>query len=336
MAQGLKNIAAAAAAAAGLDRAARRGDRAGGRGLYVLAYHRVDEPDARPDLDPLLITATPRQFDAQMRALARDLHPVTVDEVLRALRDDAPLPRDAVLVTVDDGYRDFAEHAAPAALRHGVRPLLFMPTAFVGGGLLWWDQLHRIATQAGGDAVETPFGVFPVRTPGQRRELVERWRRRAKETPDGRREIEERYAALQPAPGAGDALLGWDDLRRLVAAGVSVASHTHTHPLVGQLSAAQVRDEVRTSRALLERELGAVPPVFAYPDGRAPRACGGEAEQVLREEGLQLAFTMREGRADLAGDPPLRLPRISVAAGEGTGLFRLHLTPQYDRWKRAR
>lgn len=336
-AQAVKNLVGGTAAALGLDRAARRRDRGGARSLYVLAYHRIDEPKRRPDLDPQLISASATQFEEQMRTIARHLCPVAAEDVLEAARGGVPLPRNAVLVTFDDGYRDFQEHAAPAALRHGVRPLLFVATAHVGGELFWWDQLYRIVAQAPGNDLETSFGTFSIRSPEERRRVVEIWRRRVRASTGERErsEIEERYAACPAQPDLGQALLGWDDLRGLAAAGVTVAAHSHTHPLLGWLPPELVRLEVRTAREHLSRNLGGTLPLFAYPDGRAPLASGDGVERVLREEGIELAFTMREGRAALDRDPLLRLPRISVSPTEGLGLFRMHLTPRYDRWKRS-
>ena len=34
--------------------------------LPVLTYHRVDLPDSRPDLDPAMVSATPRDFEQQI------------------------------------------------------------------------------------------------------------------------------------------------------------------------------------------------------------------------------------------------------------------------------
>ncbi len=43
----------------------------------------------------------------------------------------APLPRKAVLITFDDGYRDNLENAAPILLRHGYPAVIFVPTGLL-------------------------------------------------------------------------------------------------------------------------------------------------------------------------------------------------------------
>lgn len=76
----------------------------------ILNLHRVGPDDGstyRP-LDPLL-------FDHLLHFLKRHFSLVTVGE----LSSDTPLPK--MVLSFDDGYRDFLTHAAPILRRHGVR-----------------------------------------------------------------------------------------------------------------------------------------------------------------------------------------------------------------------
>src|SRR5687768_15139138 len=112
--------------------------------LTVLAYHRVEQPGRRTELDPALLSATPEAFERQVAYIARACSPLSLDEVLAVRRGEAAMPPRAVLLTFDDAYRDFAEHAWPVLRRHGVPATLFVPTAYAGDSDLrfWWDRLH--------------------------------------------------------------------------------------------------------------------------------------------------------------------------------------------------
>jgi peptidoglycan/xylan/chitin deacetylase (PgdA/CDA1 family) len=57
--------------------------------------------------------------------------PVSLEAVLDHYLDGAPLPRKAVLITFDDGYRDNLENAAPILRRHGYPAVIFVPTGFL-------------------------------------------------------------------------------------------------------------------------------------------------------------------------------------------------------------
>ena len=123
--------------------------------LAVLTYHRVGEPRHSP---PGLVSATPATFERQMRLLARTGRAVGLDDVLRSRNGTRELPRGAVLVTFDDAYRDFREHAWPVARRLHIPVVLFVPTAFPASGrAFWWDRLFGALDRARGE-VDTPLG----------------------------------------------------------------------------------------------------------------------------------------------------------------------------------
>jgi peptidoglycan/xylan/chitin deacetylase (PgdA/CDA1 family) len=82
---------------------------------------------------------------------------VTVGEWLVACRSRRPLPGRAVLLTFDDGYSDFAEHAWPLLERHGFPATVFVVTDAAGRtgawdadrgdapGLMGWDEIRELA-----------------------------------------------------------------------------------------------------------------------------------------------------------------------------------------------
>ena len=67
-----------------------------------------------------LAMMTPADFEAQVALVSRDFDAVSLSDVLAALDDARRLPRRAVLVTFDDGYRDFATNAWPILRRASV------------------------------------------------------------------------------------------------------------------------------------------------------------------------------------------------------------------------
>jgi peptidoglycan/xylan/chitin deacetylase (PgdA/CDA1 family) len=90
--------------------------------------------------------------------------------------------------------------------------------------------------------------------------------------------------------GEGALFMGIGDLKALQREGMTLASHTRTHPDVTKISASQLRDEVVGSRQDLRKMLGVDTDLFAYPYGawdrrvaaavqgagyRAARALGG-------------------------------------------------------------
>ena len=85
--------------------------------------------------DPGLVSASPEAFRRQMIHLREHFHPVTCREVVAALDGGPPLPRDAVLVTFDDGYDDNHAFAFPILRETGVPATFFVATGHIDSGL---------------------------------------------------------------------------------------------------------------------------------------------------------------------------------------------------------
>jgi len=298
--------------------------------LYVLNYHRVDEVNHRPWLSPGLISTTPDEFEKQMRLVASQYHPVTGEEVLRAARGERNLPSQAVLVTVDDGYLDFKEVIFPVAQRFGIFPILFVATAFVGQGNFWWDQLYQVIYHSNIEQLSTPLGLLSIWSKEEKDENYARLSQYIKSTPfENAMDLLDEWVALTMKNSEEKRItLNWDELRELSRSGAVIASHTHNHPILSQVSPEQARNEIRNSQKLIQKEIGCSLPIFAYPDGE-PGTFNPDVEKILIEEGFQMAFTTQEGIARIGKDDHFQLHRIGIWSTLSLAKFHYHLTPFY-------
>ena len=301
------------------------------RRLRVLTWHRVADPGADPDLHPGLVSATPAGFDEQLAWLARRFAVVSLAEVLEARRNRRALPRRALLLTFDDAYGDFAEHAWPALRRRGLSATLFVPTAYPDqpGRAFWWDRLWSAVARTRRTELATREATLRLDSPAERARSFKRLRDRVKALghDEAMAFVEELCAELGETPARAP-VLGWSALRRLAREGVTLAPHTRTHPLLQRIDSDRVREEVTGSLADLRREIGPTPAVLAYPSGGYDPA----VVRCLREEGFELAFTTENGINDLASADPLRLRRVSVTLRTGRPVLRARLLP----WPRGR
>lgn len=91
----------------------------------------------------------------------------------------------------------------------------------------------------------------------------------------------------------------WPELRELVAGGMSVQSHTCSHPLLSELSAPDVRRELADSKKMLDDQLGQDTQEIAFPGGDAPAA---RLRYIIAESGYRIAVGTRWGQnTDTAG-----------------------------------
>jgi peptidoglycan/xylan/chitin deacetylase (PgdA/CDA1 family) len=101
--------------------------------IVILLFHRVGAGHREIDL-PVEV------FEDQLDLLAEQKRVVTLEEALRA---------GGVVVTVDDGYRDFYDNVLPALARRRMPALLYLATGLVAtrvggnGGSIGWSQLEE-------------------------------------------------------------------------------------------------------------------------------------------------------------------------------------------------
>lgn len=309
----------------------------GGRSdlLGVLTYHRVDTLDAHPALSPGLISATPEAFDQQMSYLAANYHVVSIPELLDVYRNGTVLPPRSVMVTFDDAYCDFAEHAWPILKTYRLPVTLFVATAFPDRPeqTFWWDRLYQaVCNTDRRDNLDTPLGRLSLATAAQRVQTFKQLKDYVKTMPHA-----EAMAWLDQicnelgTPRPEHSVLGWDTLRQLAREGVTLGAHTRTHPLMSRISPEEAQAEAVGSLRDLEREIGPVPPIFAYPSG----GFNDEVVRVLEREGFALAFTTGRGINDLRDADRLRLRRINVSRRATLAVLRAQLLPwsvYLQRW----
>lgn len=123
---------------------------AGGACVRALTYHRVGDDSPQ---DPFCVTRD--AFDAQMRLLAEEGRAVSLAQLQRfvsgAPTERDALPRDACLVTIDDGCLSTLTEVLPTLQRWNVPAVAFVSAALIGAdyeGLperyLTWDELREL------------------------------------------------------------------------------------------------------------------------------------------------------------------------------------------------
>jgi peptidoglycan/xylan/chitin deacetylase (PgdA/CDA1 family) len=99
--------------------------------------------------------------------------------------------------------------------------------------------------------------------------------------------------------------LSLDQLREMVAAGIRIASHSQAHRDLPELTPDECREDLTTSRAVLEDLLGGPIDHLAYPRGRHDAGVRAAAERA----GYRYAFALPERREPVG---PWSLPRVGV------------------------
>jgi peptidoglycan/xylan/chitin deacetylase (PgdA/CDA1 family) len=107
-------------------------------------YHKVD-PQTPPDAVGRSLTLEPAAFEAQLGWLrAHRIRTITMNELADALRRGEH-PRNAVVLTFDDGYSDAADVVTPLLVKYGDRASFYVSAGFIGDGRhAGWKQLRTM------------------------------------------------------------------------------------------------------------------------------------------------------------------------------------------------
>ena len=261
----------------------------------VFTYHRVNDHH-----DPFFEALPVDVFDRQMRLIARHYVALPVEELVDRLRAGT-VPRNAVAITFDDGYRDLLTHAAPILARYHLPATVFLATGFIGSGETpWYDRLATALKCTSAPRVAIPFSdeQLPLDSREARLRALGRLQAHWKSLP----EVDARKAldGLLENLGAGDhdyrknAFLRWDDVHALRGLGFRIGAHTVSHPILSRVSMDRARAEIMDSRRVIEARCGVAPRAFAYPNG-GKADYTPEVVELVRSAGFDCAVTTRFG-----------------------------------------
>ena len=265
----------------------------------ILAYHGV-VPDGEPPAGERALFVTQRDFAMHLDMLVAEADVAALDGI-----DEPGDGRPRVAITIDDAYR--------GAVTAGVRELAarFLPaTIFVAPGRLnnhvfWWDALsHRNA------------------------KLDEELRNHALSKLRGEDERIRAWAAKAAIPTCDElpAYTQTATREELMAAlefrGITLGSHTWSHPNLASLGIEEVRAEVRRSRDWLRAEFSdKVIDWFAYQYGLESI----EARRAVADASYAGALRIDGGWHRQTDVSAFARPRFSVAAGLSVDGLRARL-----------
>lgn len=260
---------------------------------------------------------------------------VSLGDVIAARTEGRPLPRRAIAITFDDGYRDNADVAAPMLDAMGVRATFFLVPGFLDGTVeAWWETAAwavndgtrptatvRGRTMPSGDAMHPEVQGFmndvKALTRAEREQAVE--------------DLVEAFAPRGPRPTL---FMDWEAARTL-ARTQNVGCHTEAHAILARETPEAQRDDLDGCRRRLRSELGVAAEALAYPNGQ-PGDMDAHTTAAVTAAGLTGAVTTIDGWVTADTDP-LMMPRYVLDPASGwRGLKKLLRAPGVGRFLAGR
>jgi len=264
----------------------------------ILTYHRFSE-DGRDG------STSAQTLAEQLEYLSRHYQLVSLSTLVDHLQGPQPLPAGLAAITIDDGYRDAYEVALPVLRRYDAPATLFAVTQFVDGQLWpWWDKIQYATLNTRAlrfeGAINQQSFCFDFKDRASRISAAERLKTYLKTiTEERKREnlatigelLDVELPERAPEIYAG---ITWQQAREMESAGVEIASHTLTHPILTQVGDDQLDCELRGSKARLEAELRRPVDLICYPNGDA----NARIRLAAKRAGYRAAVTIEDGFND--------------------------------------
>jgi len=243
--------------------------------LIILAYHRIYNAGAYFPFDNDLISATPEQFEQQLRFISANGFTVIDFHDLREIMHSKEIKGNRyAVITFDDGFEDNYTFAFPLLRKFGMKAVIFLVTDCIDSTIpFWFDRFAFYYKQGLIKACHFPVGSEP---PVENMPLVDLLSF-MKTIPNQIRlgimdNLDRENIELfdDETIGGLSRPLSWAQIREMNEHGIEFGSHTCSHPAIPMLTEdSTVEQEIAGSKHVIESEIGTRVVSFSYPIGAA-------------------------------------------------------------------
>lgn len=252
-----------------------------------------------------------------------------------AVINQKPLPDNAVILTVDDGYRDFYDLAYPLLKKYSMCSTYFVTVNFLEKKIwLWPDVLTYILNNIKEKQKVFSFDGKTFRlTLNDELSVFQCWSAMSDyciQLSDNEKWLlieklsEETGVAVPKRPPEEFSTVTWEMVKEMSDNGIEIGSHTMNHPILSKIDPEFLEDEIRGSKHAIQERIGKEVYSFCYPNGK-PDDINALVIDEVRKSGYRAAVM---GGKD-AGEPGAgeqdvyRIPRIGVNTDRDDFLWKM-------------
>lgn len=283
-----------------------------------------------------VVSATKEQFSDQMKYLRAHRNVISMSEFLQFIEKGESLPKNATLLTFDDGYIDNYKIALPILLENKLKATFFITTGFIDHTYRPWpEDIAFIVKSIRDEYINIPeIGNISLQNEERRKQAYRSIIRYLKENPsinptNFTNDLATRYKInfMREYP----LFMSWDQIKKLSDNGMEIAPHTVSHPMLSSLGDKLIKEEILESTNQIIQHLGSYANVFAYPFG-TDNSYNKNVKQVLHEMGFNIAFTAKFGSNAIGQDTDyLALNRINIDCGVKMWKFKTLIKSVFEK-----
>ena len=250
---------------------------------------------------------------------------ISLEQLILSLLNHKPVPNNAIVFTMDDGFIDQAEIAAPIFLEYDCPITIFVITGMLDKKTWPWDdQVAWIIDSSKSSSLAT---CNTVKSMGLRfdgctnnrilRQSVQNAMKLmdANAIPNLLKQLADDAGVTMPnSPPEAYQPMTWDMARQLETQGVQFAPHTVNHYIMSRLHQETMKKEIDDCWSTLNKELRCPVKIFCYPTGRK-MDYGAREIKFLKKNSYLGAMSTTPGvvRSDNCSENQLYyLPRLNM------------------------
>lgn len=303
----------------------------------ILLYHRIVDNSSRYLNKGASVHHHIKDFRREIRYFKRNFQMLSMDEVVDQIKLGKGFKRPSIAITFDDGYLDNYTLAYPVLKKHGVPATLYVTTGLIGTpDGIWTEQVGIAFLETKKDHLDFPVllgdKTIPIMTKDEKKQANSEVSEALKLRPDDERRklIRELFEKLEVGETFGRfeerTMLNWDEVQEMSKDGMTIGSHSHTHPILSQMPIENAKEEIFNSKRVVEKKVHISVKHFSFPNGRE-EDFSEELRDFCRKIGFESVASVVYGPYDVSRKDPFALKRVgaihpvSMMVGEIVRLF---------------
>jgi len=282
--------------------------------LLIVVYHQVTTEHEKYSSGGV----TQKQLDQHVSLLKKAFNILPFNEALFKFQS-GKLPKNSLVITFDDGYKDNVENALPVLKKHKSSGLFFVCPGLIENDYMWNDvlveYLRKESSQQevvsvlgecgldkdeilinlglGGKGINKIIGLVKYLEYSERRNL---------------------YNTLIKKIDTSQLkqLMSADNIKELHRSGMEVGSHSLTHPILSCQSEKEALNEIVTSKLILEELISEEIRYFAYPNGKLNQDYSDAHAKMVESAGYKAGLSTNWGTLNET-ENHFHIPRVSTS-----------------------
>ena len=278
--------------------------------VAILIYHRIYHGQDNESTG----TLSPKTFESQIQYFCRNYEILSLENLVQYIQQRKNLPKKAVVITFDDGYKDNYLYAYPVLKKYHIPATIFLTTGHIGTGkLFWWDKVNYVIQHTAVSQLDlAELGSYSLQSELVKFHVSFIITERLKELPDEEKNflIEKLLSTSGvniPADLGKEFMLSWDEVKEMNNDGIAFGAHSVNHPILTRLPLEHAKREIIQSKKDIEEKLGRPVTAFSYPNGEF----NPELVKFIKESGFTCAVSVLPGKLITCEDDPYKLSRIT-------------------------